>query len=297
MATAQAGIFDENSTQFHYLEYRLESSNREKVIAALREALSKEERLLHVVAAFGPTAWHLLQPAWSPKSFTGFERINGVSGFSIPSTQRDLFFWIHGGDLSTVFDQALHIQRCLKEVATLELDERGFTYHNSRDLIGFVDGTANPKEEKRQLAALVPEGEPGAGGSIVLSQKWVHDLDAWNRLSVEMQEKVVGRTKFKDEELEGEAMPADSHVSRTDLKVDGVAMKIYRRSTPFGTVRENGLYFLSFACDTLRYSSQLESMFGLSGDNRFDQLIRFSKPVTSSYWFAPSVDDLKAILP
>lgn len=296
MATPQSGIFDENSTQFHYLEYRLETLNRERVVAALKEALSTEERLLHVVVAFGPSAWQLLQPAWKPESFVGFERINGVIGFAIPSTQRDLFFWIHGGDHSTVFDQALHIERCLKPVAALELDERGFVYHNSRDLIGFVDGTANPKEEKRQLAALIPEGEKGAGGSIVLSQKWVHNLDAWNALSVEMQEKVVGRTKLKDEELEGEAMPDDSHVSRTDLKVDGVAMKIYRRSTPFGTVQENGLYFLSFACDTLRYSSQLESMFGLSGDTKYDQLIRFSKPVTSSYWFAPSVEDLKETL-
>lgn len=296
MATSQAGIFDENSTQFYYLEYRLETADREAVAAALTQALSKEERLLHVVVAFGPSAWQLLQPSWMPQSFTGFERINGINGFSIPSTQRDLFFWIHGGDLSTVFDQALHIERCLKPVAALELDERGFIYHNSKDLIGFVDGTANPKEEKRQEAALIPEGEKGAGGSIVLSQKWVHDLDAWNTLSVEMQEKVVGRTKLKDEELEGEAMPPDSHVSRTDLKVDGVAMKIYRRSTPFGTVGEKGLYFLSFACDTLRYSSQLESMFGLSGDNRFDQLIRFSRPVTSSYWFAPSQEDLQEAL-
>ncbi len=296
MATPQAGIFDENSTQFHYLEYRLETGDREKVVAALIEALQKEERLLHIVVAFGPSAWRLIQPAWMPKSFMPFERINGVGGFSIPSTQRDIFFWIHGGDLSTVFDQALHIERSLKPVASLELDERGFVYHNSRDLIGFVDGTANPKEEKRQEAALIPDGEKGAGGSIVLSQKWVHNLEAWSGLSVEMQEKVVGRTKFKDEELEGEAMPDDSHVSRTDLKVDGVAMKIYRRSTPYGTVTQNGLYFLSFACDTLRYSSQLESMFGLSGDNKFDQLIRFSSPVTSSYWFAPSVEDIQEAL-
>lgn len=296
MATPQSGIFDESSRQFYYLEYRLKTEDRSEAVSAIRRAMEKEGRALNVVVSFGSAAWKMLQPEWTPKSFVGFEGLEGIEGYSIPSTQRDLFFWIHGRDFSDVFDQVLYIDSCLKTAATLELDERGFDYHDSKDLIGFVDGTANPKDEERQLAALIPEGETGAGGSIVLSQKWVHNLDAWNKLSVAMQEKVVGRTKVEDEELEGDAMPPDSHVSRTDLKIGGVTMKIYRRSTPFGSVAKNGLYFLAFACDTLRFSSQLESMFGLSGDRRFDQLIRFSKAETSSYWFAPSQEDLEALL-
>ena len=90
-------------------------------------------------------------------------------------------------------------------------------------------------------------------------------------------------------------MPADSHVSRTDLKVDGVAMKIWRRSVPFGSAAEVGLYFLAFACERLRFDVQLESMFGATGDGIRDRLTDFSRPVTGSYWFAPSAAELAAL--
>ena len=98
----------------------------------------------------------------------------------------------------------------------------------------------------------------------------------------------MGRTKPDSIELEGEAMPPTSHVSRTDYKENGKAMKIVRRSAPYGTVGEHGLYFLAFACELRRFQVLLERMFGASGDGVSDQLIRYSKPVTSSYWFAPS---------
>ncbi len=98
----------------------------------------------------------------------------------------------------------------------------------------------------------MPQRRPGAGGAFVLSQKWVHDLEAFRALPIPEQECVIGRTKADSIELEGAAMPATSHVSRTDVKVDGVAQKIYRRSTPFGGAAELGLYFLAFACELPR---------------------------------------------
>ena len=108
----------------------------------------------------------------------------------------------------------------------LKLDLAGFQYLDSRDLIGFIDGTANPKEDKAREAALIPEGQTGAGGSFVLSQQWVHNLPAFNSLSQSEQERVVGRTKPDSVELEGDAMPPTSHVSRTDYKENGKALKI-----------------------------------------------------------------------
>ena len=138
----------------------------------------------------------------------------------------------------------------------------------------------------------MPAGLPGPGGAFVLSQKWVHDLEAFRALPVAEQERVIGRTRADSIELEGAAMPADSHVSRTDVKLDGVAQKIYRRSTPFGGVAEHGLYFLAFSCELSRFELQLRRMFGASEDGLCDRLTGFSRPTTGSYWFAPAEDAL-----
>jgi putative iron-dependent peroxidase len=123
----------------------------------------------------------------------------------------------------------------------------------------------------------------------------VHDLDAFNAMPQAEQEQVIGRTKPDSIELEGDAMPASSHVSRTDVSEDGVALKIYRRSAPFGSVGRHGLYFLAFSCDPHRFDVQLRRMFGVSGDGEHDRLIEFSEPVSGSYWFAPSIEDLAGL--
>ncbi len=126
----------------------------------------------------------------------------------------------------------------------------------------------------------------------MLSQKGVHDLEAFGALPVAEQERAIGRIKADSIELVGAAMPTDSHVSRTDVKVDGVAQKIYRRSTPFGGVAEHGLYFLAFARELARFEVQLRRMFGVSEDGLHDRLMAFFRPITGSYWFAPSEDAL-----
>ncbi len=144
--------------------------------------------------------------------------------------------------------------------------------------------------------ALVPEGLPGAGGSFVLTQRWATDLEAFNALPVAKQEAVIGRTKADSIELEGEAMPHDSHVSRTDVTVDGVALRIFRRSVPYGDLNEHGLYFVAFACEQRRHQIQLEHMLGVSGDGLHDRLIEFSTPKTGSYFFAPGIEALSRAL-
>ena len=297
MSQAQSGIFEENTNQFYYLEYKLDFSMDLVVLKqAIKSAVRNEGIGINVVVAFGKKAWNLIQPNWQPVDLVDFKTLNGVQDFSMPSTQGDLFFWIHSNQHDDNFDQVLLIQSALEKVAKIQLDLVGFNYHNQRDLIGFVDGTANPKEDARQMAALIPEGEVGAGGSYVLSQKWVHDLSAFKQLTIAEQEKVVGRTKVEDIELTGDDMPVNSHVSRTDISVDGQAMKIYRRSDPFGSATEHGLYFLAFACEMRRFSIQLEHMLGMTDDGIHDKLIEYSKAVTGSYWFAPSIEDLQSAL-
>ncbi|MFL0800287.1 MAG: Dyp-type peroxidase [Agarilytica sp.] len=297
MSAPQAAIFQESSNQFYHLEYSVVSEvSSEQLKAALLIALREKLNGVNIVVGFGKAIWDKLNSDVTPEGFISFESLNKDGKYPLLSTQQDLFFWVHSQNQDDNFDQILHINKALSGVAELTLDLPGFTYHDSRDLIGFVDGTANPKEDKRQKEALIPDGKPGAGGSFVLSQKWVHDLSAFNDLPVAIQEKVVGRTKIDDVELEGDAMPDDSHVSRTDVKFNGTAAKIYRRSAPYGNALEHGLYFLAFSCDVNRFDVQLKHMFGLAGDGLHDKLIEYSKPVTSSYWFAPSATDLNSIL-
>ncbi len=302
MMEPQRGIFQEDSRHHHFLEYLWPPDQPRGAIArALVEARAAARTGRGngpaVVGAFGPRLWaEIARPNISgdrPEGLRDFAAIKGAGdGPAAPTTQRDLLFWIQGGGRDGVLDRALAIHRALGAAARLELDLTGFTYHDSRDLTGFIDGTANPKDAERREVALVPAGLPGAGGAFVLSQKWVHDLAAFRAQPVAEQEWVIGRTKADSIELEGAAMPADSHVSRSDVSLDGVAQKIYRRSTPFGGVAEHGLYFLAFARELSRFDVQLRRMFGASEDGLRDRLTEFSKPVTGSYWFAPSEDAL-----
>lgn len=302
METPQRGIFEEASTRHHYLEYGVyDDAPDAELRAALGRALSAADEAAdptgqHLVVAFGDRLWRRLAPGSAPAELRPFSALEGWGGRLAPATQGDLFLWIHGPALDENLARALAIDRELRPLAWLQREERGFRFRDSRDLIGFIDGTANPKGEERREAALLPAGQPGAGGSYVLTQRWVHDLDAWAALPVAEQERVVGRTKRDSIELEGDAMPASSHVSRTDVQQGGVKFEVYRRSAPYGRVSEHGLFFLSFACELRRHQVMLERMFGLVGDGEHDRLVEFTRPVTGAYYFAPSREDLAAAL-
>lgn len=285
----QAGIFQEGSCHHHFLEYTLPQGAVKSAVVAAGASRGDGPA---VVVAFGARLWGEIAPDDMPEGLYDFAAIEGAGSLLAPATQRDLLFWVQGDGRDEVLDRALALHRALGAAARLELELTGFTYRDSRDLTGFIDGSANPKDGERHDVALVPPGRPGAGGAFVLSQKWVHDLEAFGVLPVAEQERVIGRTKADSIELEGVAMPADSHVSRSDVSLDGVAQKIYRRSTPFGGVAEHGLYFLAFARELARFEVQLRRMFGVSEDGLHDRLMAFSRPLTGSYWFAPSEDAL-----
>lgn len=299
MSSPQAGIFAASQQHQYALEYDIAETADAKIIVSalrvLRAALSDlEDGTTHVIA-FGPSLYNRLAGSSSPEHLNNFETITGSEGKSAPSTQRDVLVWMQGPSRDVMFDGAMSVQHAIGSVASCGLESSGFIYHDSRDLTGFIDGSANPTGDLIQETALVPEGMTGAGGSYMLTQKWIHNLDAFNALPVGDQEGVIGRTKEDSIELEGDAMPANSHVSRTDVKVDGNPQRLYRRSFPYGSIREHGLYFLSFACDPGRFDIQLRRMFGVSGDGLSDSLIEFSTAVSGSYWFAPSREDLDAI--
>ncbi len=291
----QPGIFRDGFRHFHVLEYRLNAGvSRSALCAALRAALTPDSDELATVVALGPRSAVTLDenaPVFSP-----FHAIQGRDGFVMPAMQHDVLFWLQGRDSDVLFDAVHRIDEALAVIGTADVDLACFTYRDSRDLTGFVDGTANPKGAAARNAALIPDGQPGAGGSFVFTQRWNHNLAAFAALPVSQQEMVYGRTKPDSVEFDAAHMPRTAHVARTDLKLNGEAMKIWRRSMPFGTAREHGLLFLAFACRLGRFDALLQSMAGIAADGIRDRLTDFSTPATGSYWYAPPALQLAAWL-
>ncbi|MCB2099699.1 MAG: Dyp-type peroxidase [Rhodobacterales bacterium] len=294
MSTPQPGIFADTRSHHYALEYSAADVAPDQVggvIARLQAALAGIDHVIGLGAEF----YAGLAGDRLPADLKPFDGVPGPDGPTAPVTGGDLLVWVKAPGTDLTFDAARAADGVLDGPFTRTLEQPGFMYHDLRDLTGFVDGLANPKGDDRLLHALVPDGQPGAGGAYWFTQKWVHDLESFNALPVKEQEGVIGRTKVDSIELEGDAMPPTSHVARTDVKVDGVAQKIWRRSFPFGGMDEHGLYFQAFACHPGRIDIQLQRMFGVSGDGLHDRLVEFSKPVTGAYWFAPSLGDLAAL--
>lgn len=292
----QNAIFMEGSTSAIFLEYKVKNNvNVVGLKKALLKVYEKNSDQILVLMSFSKRGFAVLG-ANAPEGLQDFKTLNGINNSSMPTSQSDIFIWAHSFSKSVMFDFQESAREILNEFLTLDLEQEGFRYHDSRDLTGFVDGSANPKGDKRMEEVLVPIGENNENGSFVITQKWVHDLPSFRSHKVEEQEKIIGRTKVDSIELEGDAMPKDSHVSSVDLKVDGEAMKIYRRSFPFANKDDKGLFFLGFAKNIQRFDVQLKSMLGLSDDGISDRLMDFSIPKTGGYYFAPSVKELMEML-
>jgi putative iron-dependent peroxidase len=179
----------------------------------------------------------------------------------------------------------------LRETAAIADETSSWPYRHDLDLTGFIDGTENPTLIDAPELVLVPDGKPGAGGTILLLQKWEHDATAWESLPVEQQELVIGRRKSDSVELEDK--PPDSHVASTDQDRFG---KIFRRNTPYGTVTNHGTMFVGFCAEQRPLAEMLESMAGVTVGRR-DALTYFSRPLTGAYYFVPSTDALRRLAP
>jgi putative iron-dependent peroxidase len=296
MRTAQTGIFALGTGSHGYLEFDLHydagPADLIRIVADLRESHSTTSGV-NLVAGVRPAVWRQVAPEDTPPGISGFDRdLVGVDGYSMPATQHDLWLWVAGQEYGKVFDVARGAVARLAPVARLADEIDGWTYQENRDLTGFIDGTENPSVSDAPGVAIVPEGRPGGGGSIVLVQKWLHEADAWEALPVEDQERVIGRTKPDSIELDEKVRGAQSHVSRTVIEVNGQEQPIFRRNTPIGTVSEHGTMFVGFSADQNRLTRMLERMAGAEDGIR-DALTLYATAVSGSYYFVPSVEALR----
>jgi porphyrinogen peroxidase len=295
----QFGIFAQGTVAHAFIEWDLRPD------VDLKQAGSVLGRLrgpavsaggVNLVLAFGSELWRALAPEHVPDGLGPFERVGSLGGYHAPAAQHDLWLWINGSSEDVVFEHTRAAAQAINEVAELASEQVAFVHRDSRDLTGFIDGTANPVLADAPRAALVPDGRPGAGGSHVLAMRWVHNLDAFEALPVAAQQAVFGRTKATSIELEGDAKPLTAHIARVEIEDEsGNELPIFRRSVPYGTIAEHGLYFVAFSADRSRYEKMLARMFGTDGLGPHDRLLEFSRPISGAFYFAPPLtllDDL-----
>jgi putative iron-dependent peroxidase len=291
MYTPQAGIFALGTSSHAYLEFDLLEAQDLKAFTAALASIREPRTTMggvNFVIGLRPELWSEVAPDEAPSGVAGFnQEIRGTEGFVMPSTQHDALVWLSGSAYDVVFDMARSIVRSFAGQASLREETSSWPYQHDRDLTGFIDGSENPTLFDAPLAALLPEGAPGAAGSVLLLQKWQHRVTAWEALPVDQQERIVGRTKRDSIELENK--PSDSHVARTDQDEFG---HIFRRNMPYGGVADHGTVFVGFSADQKRLSGMLNSMAGLVTGQR-DALTRYSVPLTGAYYFVPSVESLR----
>jgi porphyrinogen peroxidase len=285
----QAGIFALGTSSHAYLQLDLRlGAAPDALVIALADLREPRTTIggVNFVAGLRPELWRDQVGAPAPADLHGFDDpVTGPDGFTMPATQHDAVLWIAGAAYDVVFDSARAAIAALTPVAELADEIASWPYRHDRDLTGFVDGTKNPSLARAPEVALVRDGAPGAGGSVLLLQRWVHDTEAWEALPVAAQEAAMGRTK--DDSVELDPRPASSHVARTDQDEAG---DVFRRNTPYGSITSHGTMFVGFAAEQRPLAAMLDRMVGVGGPR--DELTRYTHPETGAYYFVPAVTAL-----
>lgn len=291
MSTPQPGVFAQGTRAHRHLEFDVRPGiDADAVLDALRGLRQPSVTAggVNIVVGFAPDRWRAIAGVGAPEHPATFPELAGV-----PATPHDVWVWLHGTGDDALFDVALAVRALLAPVAEPVVEVSGFVYHDSRDLTGFVDGTENPSVEEAYAVATLPADAPGAGGCFAITQRWIHDLAAFRALSDREQEQVIGRTKPDSVELDDDVKPPTAHIARVVMEdPDGEEIEIYRRSVPYGTATEHGLYFVAFSADPDRFSAMLARMFGAAGDGLHDRLTDYTRPVSGAYYFVPSLQQL-----
>jgi porphyrinogen peroxidase len=252
---------------------------------------------LSCVMGIGSEAWDRLFGTPRPAELHPFREIQAGSRHAV-STPGDLLFHIRAKRTDICFEMATLIISRLGNAVSVVDEVHGFRYFDDRDLLGFVDGTENPRGRAVIEAAVIAEEDAAfAGGSYVIVQKYLHDMDGWNALSTEAQERIIGRTKLSDVELDDSIKPTSAHNALTTITENGKQFQIVRDNMPFGRVGsgEFGTYFIGY-CRTPRVTEQMiESMFVGRPPGNYDRLLDFSRAVTGTLFFVPSATFLESV--
>ncbi|HZS58367.1 MAG TPA: Dyp-type peroxidase [Gemmatimonadaceae bacterium] len=252
---------------------------------------------LSCVLGVGSDVWDFLFGPPRPSQLHPFREL-GVGKRVAVSTPGDLLFHIRAERHDLCFELATLLMSRLSGSVTPQDEVQAFRYFDDRDLIGFVDGTENPRHQAATDATVIGDEDPAfRGGSYVVVQKYFHDLAGWNQLAIADQEKIIGREKLSNVELDDAVKPSNAHNALTSIEVDGREIKILRDNMPFGSPSqgEYGTYFIGYARSLATIEQMLENMFIGRPPGNYDRLLDFSRAVTGSQYFVPPASFLEDI--
>jgi putative iron-dependent peroxidase len=261
-------------------------------VAALVRAVGKRVPAagLSCVCGFSSDAWDTLFGEPRPAALHPFREFGSGERLAV-STPGDILLHIRADQMDLCFELAAHLVGRLGAAVTTVDEVHGFRYFDMRSMVGFVDGTENPGGDEAVAFTVIGSEDPEfAGGSYVVVQKYLHDMDGWNALPVETQERIIGRTKLSDIELDASIKPTSSHSSLTTLTENGQEVKILRDNMPFGRPgsHEFGTYFIGYARSPAPIEQMMENMFVGRPPGNYDRLLDFSRAVTGGLFFVPS---------
>ena len=258
------------------------------------------EAELRLVVGLGAGLWDRLTGARRPAGLHPFRELNGARHRAV-ATPGDLLFHIRAHRFDMCFELAQRLTERLRGLAVVVDEVHGFRSFDERDVLGFVDGTENPEGAAAAEAVIIGDEDPDyAGGSYVIVQKYVHDLRAWDALSTEEQELVIGRTKLNDIELPDEAKPPNSHLALNVITgPGGEERQIMRFNMPFGRVGadEFGTYYIAYARTSELIELMLTNMFIGDPPGNTDRILDFSTAMTGTLFFVPSGELLENLTP
>ncbi|WP_369824050.1 Dyp-type peroxidase [Frondihabitans sp. PAMC 28766] len=254
---------------------------------------------LSCVVGIGPQAWDALNPDARPAELHPFPVLSGARHTAV-STPGDLLFHIRAEREDLCFEFERLLLDSLGDAVTVVDEVRGFRYFDTRDLLGFVDGTANPVGDDVLTSAVIDgDDDPVfAGGSFVVVQKYLHDVAAWNTLTTEQQEAIIGRSKLDNVERDSDAEPYPSHKSLATITDEtGREFDILRDNMPFGRPGQGefGTYFIGYAARLWVVERMLERMFVGDEQGRYDKILDFSTAVTGTTFFVPPLEMLESL--
>jgi putative iron-dependent peroxidase len=251
---------------------------------------------LSCVMGLGSDVWDRVFKAPKPKDLHPFREIRGQH--HAVATPGDILLHIRAARMDLCFELATQIMSRFGGAVSVVDEVHGFSYFDERDVLGFVDGTENPVNQDAIDATIIGEEDAVfAGGSYVIVQKYLHDMTRWNALPVEAQERIIGRTKLSDIELDDAVKPTSAHNALTTIVEDGQELQIVRDNMPFGDVGkgEFGTYFIGYARSPKRIEQMLENMFVGKPPGNYDRLLDFSRAVTGTLFFVPSATFLENV--
>lgn len=247
--------------------------------------------------AIGSRVWATLTDTSPPAELAPFKAIAGQTHTAV-ATPGDLLYHLRADSMDVIVEFQKILLTELGDAVTVADTTTGFRYFDGRDLLEFVDGTANPIGLDLPDSTLVgDEDADHAGGCYIVVQKYLHDLPAWRKEPLGTRQEIVGRTLFDNVELPDATEGQKSHKTLCTITDEDGEHDILRDNMPFATPGEGvyGTYFIGYSRRLWVIEKMLERMFLGDPPPLHDRILDFSHAVTGVTFFAPAPDFLAKI--